>query len=93
MTDPVGHVPQQELLATRHAGVPDDEHVDIGVLGRVHDRHRGVVVDHHVRAAAAARDPLRLLLKLVGGRGRPRALGSPELGVGGARGDHDLDQV
>ena len=93
VADPVGHVSQQKLFATSHAGVPDDEHIDLGRLGRVHDRHRGVVVDHHVRAAAAAGDPLRFLLQVFGGRGRPGALGRSELGVGRARGDHDLDEV
>jgi hypothetical protein len=34
----------------------------------MHDRHRGVVVDHHVRAAAAAGYPIRFLLQVLGGR-------------------------
>jgi len=93
VADPVGHVSQQELFATSHAGVPDDEHIDLGRLGRVHDRHRGVVVDHHVRAAAAAGDALRFLLQVFGGRGRLGAFGGAELSVGRARGDHDLDEV
>ena len=93
MADSVGHVPQEELLATGHAGVPDDQHIDVGILGCVHDRHRGVVVDHHVRAAAAAGDALRFLLQVFGGRGRLGAFGGAELSVGRARGDHDLDEV
>ena len=59
----------------------------------MHDRHRGVVIDHHMGAAAAAGDPLSLLLQVLGGGGRPGPFGHPELGVGGARGDHDLDEV
>ena len=93
VADPVGHVAQQELFATSHPGVPHDQHVDVGGLGRTHDRHRGVVVDHHVGAAAAAGDPLCFLLQVLGGRGRAGPLGRSELGVGGARGDHDLDEV
>ena len=52
VADPVRDVAEQELLAARHPGVADDEHVDRLVLGGAHDRHRGVVVDHDVGEAA-----------------------------------------
>ena len=93
VADAVRHVAEQELLAPRHPRVPDDEDVDRGRLGRVDDRHRGIVVHHDVGSAALAGDPLRLALELLACRRGARALGRAELGIGRARRDHDLHQV
>ena len=93
VADPVRHVAQQELLAAGHPRVADHQHVDLVLLGRLDDRHRRVVVDHDVRAAAFAGDLGGVRLELVGGAARPRGLGGAELRVGGvARQDH-LDDV
>ena len=93
VADPVGHVPQQELLAAGHAGVADHQDVDRVLLGGADDRHGRVVVDHHVRAAAFAGDLGRVGLQLVGGAARARRFGGSELGVGRAARQDDLDDV
>ena len=93
MADPVRHVPEEEFLAARHPGVPDDQDVDRLVLGGTHDRHRGVVVDHHVRVSALARELRRVDLQLVGGAVRPRRLGRPVLRVGRVLRDDHLHDV
>ena len=94
VADPVRHVAEQELLASRHAGVPHDEDVDGVLLGRMHDGHGRVVVQDDVGAAALARQTRRLDLELVGGAGRLGPLGGPELGgcrVGGQDHLHDVE--
>ena len=93
MADPVRHVAEEELLAARHPGVPDDEHVDRLVLGRTHDRHRGVVVDHDVGEPARSRELRRVHLQLVGRAVCPGRLGGPVLGVGGVLRDDHLHDV
>ena len=93
VADPVRHVAEQELLASGHARVPDDEHVDGVVLGGLHDRHRRVVVDHDVRARRARRRSSGVGLQVVGRGARLGGVGGAELGVGRARGHDHLDDV
>ncbi len=93
VADPVRHVAEQELLAPGHPGVADHEHVDVVVLGRVHDRHGRVVVDHDVGPSPFARQTDRLGLELVGGGSSPGGLGRAVLGRRRVRGHDDLDQV
>ena len=45
MRDPVRHVAEQELRASAHARVADDQHVRVLLLGRAHDRAGDVRVD------------------------------------------------
>jgi hypothetical protein len=79
MADPVRDVAQQELLAARHAGVAHDQHVDVLVLGGMHDGHRRVVVDHDVRPATFACDlphvDLEGICRASGACGLGRAVG------------------
>jgi hypothetical protein len=93
VTDPVRHVPEEEFLPARHPRVPDDQHVDRLVLGGTHDRHRRVVVDHHMRVSSLARELRRVDLKLVGCAVRPRRFGRPVLRVGRVLGDDHLHDV
>ena len=88
-----GTLPEQELLAARHAGVPHDQHVDPVLLRRVDDRHRGVVVDHDVRVPPLPRDLRGVDLQLVGRAAGARRLCCSELGVGRAAGEDHLHDV
>ena len=93
MADPVGDVAEEELLAPGHAGVANDQDVDVVLLGGVHDREGRIVVDHDVRAASLAGEAGGVQLQLVGRGSSPGDLGRAVLGVGGVEGDHDLDDV
>ena len=57
------------------------------------DRQGGIVVDHHVRAAAFAGDLGRVRLQLLGRGAGTGDLGRPVLGVRGVERDHHLDDV
>ena len=74
VADAVGHVPEQELLATGHARVAHDEHVDRLLLRGFDDRHRRVVVDHDV---AVTLDRRRPCARTSAGRRRPTWRVSP----------------
>ena len=93
VVDPVRDVAEEELLASGHAGVPDHQHVDRVVVGRVHDGHRRVIVDDDVRPASLAGQAEGFDLESVGGRVRARGLGRAELRVGRARRHDHLHQV
>ena len=49
MRDAVGDIGEEELLATAHARVPDDDDVGVFVDCNPHDGSRRVLVDHDPR--------------------------------------------
>ena len=55
----LGTLPSRNSLRPGHARVPHDQHIDLGLLGRPDDRHRGVGVDHDVRRGRGRRRAAR----------------------------------
>ena len=90
VADSIGHVAEQELLASGHAEIADDEHVDGLLLRSRDDGVRGVGVDEDQRAAARASEALRIGGKLgAGGVGARVIAGARRGGVRVLR-DDDL---
>jgi len=88
--DAVGNVAEQELLAPGHAGVADDQGVDLALLGDLQDGAGGVVVYDYARFAARAGELAGELGERVGEVAGLRGLRRAALGAGRRARRNDL---
>jgi hypothetical protein len=92
VTDAVRHVAEQELLASAHAGVADDQCVDAVLFRDAEDRACGIVVRDDARSPPGAGDLGRELLQRLGGERRSGRLGLTALGRPRVRREDHLEE-